>query len=727
MSGIVEQPPRKERELPDSYTCEICGRVFKEASHFTKHKRGALCRKTAQRLAKNKRKKDQGGIFTGDKRYKTNIVHKPYQCNVCGAKFCDKVNVELHLERQHQTKQALWVEVAKNGGFACAECDGWFQDKGDLAEHQRQHMLAYSHQPNRIQQQPIGQRMNMPDRPLGQTHNNNNNNTTTNTFFHEPLQPIQPYHQPHPPPLPPQQVIHNNIPSHISTHNQHIIPQQQQPLPPPVNPGSENSNKDNRVGKVSKYPTMCKWNVCGDCGHKFMDQMNLELHLQRKHPDSFIIETVNLGGGTMLYRTNNSTGDVQHYLTENNTSDVRDKQGNHTFDCVLCGYKATSKNYIMYHLQNIHSTSNTNFIHVLENLDTKKTSKLGKGTGRKASKDPILMEKRHPCDICGEVFLSKAELIRHRIKDKQFVCGVCCHASCSQEQVQQHMATHHPDGRNQVMRAGAAMVCWVCGGGAASLAALDDHLATHGTVTAECEACGKCGRGLCSLTPHMTIQHHNATARVKLTVTRPGNQGIVHTVELTADGTLNAGVSQVPQPSPCTSSGVSTSCSSMMASSTTSEEQPKGNTNTRPAIAAYACSQCGACLTQASDIEAHICGHQASLAPITSTISSTSSKSSKSSPSSSASSQLTTATTTTSTTTLPTVSTVAVRGPGSLEFRCEECGYWREESEPVMRHIQAVHMSGNMVHTVRCATGGVQVYHIHVVTPISILAHKLLG
>ncbi|XP_063601119.1 myc-associated zinc finger protein-like [Penaeus indicus] len=128
--SVLEQVS-KDKQLPDSYTCEVCGRNFKEASHFTKHKRGALCRKLAQRMAKkSKKKKSSTGQELSDRRNKQVLLHKPYQCNVCGAKFCDKVNVELHLERQHNSQQQLWVEVAKNGGFSCAECDRWFKIRG---------------------------------------------------------------------------------------------------------------------------------------------------------------------------------------------------------------------------------------------------------------------------------------------------------------------------------------------------------------------------------------------------------------------------------------------------------------------------------------------------------------------------------------------------------------------------------------------------------------------
>lgn len=695
---VVEQTT-KEKLHPDSYTCEVCGRNFKEASHFTKHKRGALCRKLAQRMAKKtKKRKGSGNQDSADKKNKQRILHKPYQCNVCGAKFCDKVNVELHLERQHNSRQQLWVEVAKSGVFSCAECDRCFQDKGDLAEHQRQHMATYLHHTERLSH---------GGEPQG----------TTVVYYHDTLQQVPTYGQqtqppppPHlpPPPAPtPMAHIHTNMTTILHTPQlppSSIIPVSQannsQPslsthsaLPsiPPLTV-VECVAKGLKNSKTDRLTANSKWNICGECGHKFVDPMNLELHIQRKHPDSYMIETINLGGGTILYKTNNTRSDVQCLITQNGSpnSDLKLNKANpQTFDCILCGYKATSKNYVLFHLQNIHSTSNTDFIHVLETLESGKKGPRGI-KGKKGSQDPLLREQRHVCDACGEVFLSKAELIRHRIKDKQYMCGVCCHASCSQQEVTTHMATHHPHHHTSMT---GGLSCWICGAVSGSASNLDDHLVTHGTIRAECVSCGEYGDRLEALLPHVGVHLPRQSTRVRLTVGRPGQPPLSHTFEVAVDGTIHSGLN------------------TNRTSPVSVEAMP---TRIAPA---YACSECGACLAGAAQLEAHLPLHQVNSIVTTQAAISTNNSG--------------TFTNTTATMGPVTASMTAAIGasvdcvfrvPGSFEFRCEECGFWREDSEPVMRHIQAVHMSGNMLHSVKLQSGLVQIHPIHVVTPISSLS-----
>ncbi|XP_045618314.1 zinc finger protein 624 isoform X2 [Procambarus clarkii] len=694
---VIEQTV-KEKLHPDFYTCEVCGRNFKEASHFTKHKRGALCRKLAQRMAKkNKKKKALGNQDSTDKRNKQRNLHKPYQCNVCGAKFCDKVNVELHLERQHNSRQQLWVEVAKSGGFSCAECDRCFQDKGELTEHQRQHMATYLHHTERL------------------NHGAEAQNTTV-VYYHDPLQqvqaygqqPQQPQHLPPPPAPPPMAHMHTNMTTILHTPQlppASLIPvSQPNNSQPPLSTHSTLSSmpsigivdsvtKGLKNSKTDRLAANSKWNICGDCGHKFVDPMNLELHIQRKHPDSYMIETINLGGGTILYKTNNTRSDVQCLITQTGSanSDLKLNKANpQTFDCILCGYKATSKNYILYHLQNIHSTSNTDFIHVLETLESGKKGVRGI-KGRKGSQDPLLREQRHVCDACGEVFLSKAELIRHRIKDKQYMCGVCCHASCSQQQVTTHMATHHPHHHPSVS---GGLSCWICGSISVSASILDEHLVTHGKISAVCVSCGEGGDRLGALLPHVGVHLPRQSTRIRLTVDRPGQPPSSHTLEVAVDGTIHSGLN-VNRTSPVSVEAVPTRIAP-----------------------AYACSECGACLAGAAQLEAHLQLHQIN--------SVATSQAAVSSSNNSGTFTSTTATMVPVTSSMQSAIGASVdcvfRVPGSFEFRCEECGFWREDSEPVMRHIQAVHMSGNMLHSVKLQSGLVQIHPIHVVTPISSLS-----
>lgn len=717
---VLEQVS-KDKQLPDSYTCEVCGRNFKEASHFTKHKRGALCRKLAQRMAKkSKKKKSSTGQELSDRRNKQVLLHKPYQCNVCGAKFCDKVNVELHLERQHNSQQQLWVEVAKNGGFSCAECDRWFKDKGNLVEHQRQHMASYLQHNNRLNNSE--ERVIVSDRAVLQQPQG-----TTVVYYHDPLQQVQTYsQQPQPPPpphLPPPPVppapppmahTHSNMTSVLHTPQLPagtIFQTSHTNMQPPPTPSQsplpnmsplgvvDNVAKGLKNNKTDKLASNSKWNICGDCGHKFVDPMNLELHIQRKHPDSYMIETVNLGGGTILYKTNNTRSDVQCLITPNNTNNPDIKQSkvnSQTFDCILCGYKATSKSYILYHLQNVHDTNNANFIHVLETLESgKKGSRVPKG--RKGQQDPLLREQRHSCEACGEVFLSKAELIRHRIKDKQYMCGVCCHASCSQQQVTTHMATHHPVNGNSRANVSGPLVCWICGAVSSSAPTLDDHLLTHGAITAECVSCGERAERLGTLIPHVAVHLPQQSTDIRLTVSRLGHSPTVHTLEVAVDGTITIAIT-----SPTVSGNVQVT------------EEPSR------VAPAYACSECGACLAGAAQLEAHLQLHQSN-----GTVTAHSAVSSVNS-SGTFSNTTTTVASEPSMQSPPSVSGISVGGigrvPGSFEFRCEECGFWRQDSEPVMRHIQAVHMSGNMLHSVKLQSGLVQIHPIHVVTPISSLS-----
>ncbi|CAL4142226.1 unnamed protein product [Meganyctiphanes norvegica] len=788
---VIDQSKPKPKALPDSYTCEVCTRVFKEASHYTKHKRGALCRKLAQRLAKQKKKKKSS--LNSDQHEKRKqiptIVHKPYQCNICGAKFCDKVNVELHLERTHNTKQQEWVEITKNGGFSCAECDRWFQNKANLDAHQRQHVLSSGQQ--HPQQQP--DRLNQSVEVATSDNRATNVNSTLTTtaaiatqpasvmyhqqnrmqmYVHPGQHPPPPLHltQP-PPPAPPMVHMHNALPTLLHTpqmplpgtiipasHNLNLVNKpSQMPMitgvsmqnSTPISNVVESGSKNIKMFKNNKFAGNSKWNVCGDCGHKFVDPMNLELHIQRKHPESYMIETVNLGGGTVLYKTNNTSSDIQCFLNENGTSsscktntspeiqgflneNVNNsfidynkqisKTNSQSFDCILCGYKATSRNHIIYHLQNVHTTSNTNFIHVIENLESsKKSAKVQSQIKKSELQDPLLREQRHICEACNETFLSKAELIRHRIKDKKYMCGVCCHASCSQEQVSTHMATHHPvasaeniSSSSNSNNAVSSLICWFCGSLCASVPGLDQHLASHGNLSAECTYCGQQSGTLETLLPHVAIHLPRQTCSIRLTVSRPDQLPVVHMVEVSVDGNVNS-----------TSNGNSSNnqtCSNQNevlqngdkvipenATPSTSRQQP-----------AYACSQCGTCLAEAAQLESHLQLHQNTHTSTKQDLKSMATSSCMTTlPTSSAASALTASTSTSMPSLINQQGCGVTKSPGTIGFRCEECGFWRHESEPVMRHIQTHHMSGNMLHSVKLPTGNVQVYPIYVVTPIS--------
>lgn len=423
-------------------------------------------------------------------------------------------------------------------------------------------------------------------------------------------------------------------------------------------------------------PASTKWNMCGDCGHRFVDPINLELHLQRRHPASRLLDTITIGGNTMLYRTDHTRPDLHAVAL---TTRATNLPTNQTFECLLCGFRATVHTHVTSHLQSVHGTTNTNLIHVVEAPEP--TRKAVRGSQpRRGTKDS---QGRHVCEACGEVFPLRVELIRHRVKEKKYRCGVCCLASCSQEQVSAHMAAHHPGTPTTT----TGLLCWLCGASVYSAANLDHHLKGHGALTAECVECRECRAGLTELLSHLKTHLPLQPSRVRLSLSQTGQPTSTHEVEVTLDGSVY--------------------------SSTTQDPAPVGEAPTAWAALAYACSECGACLAGAAQLEAHLQVHQTSSGPHPAT----------------STHSITTTTTAVAAATgasaTPCLAGAGVsRVPGSLEFRCEECGFWRQDGEPVMKHIQAVHMSGNMLHSVRLPSGLLQVHPIQVVTPISTLASQ---
>lgn len=421
-------------------------------------------------------------------------------------------------------------------------------------------------------------------------------------------------------------------------------------------------------------PGSAKWNMCGDCGHRFVDPMNLELHLQRHHPASRLLDTITITGNTVLYRTDHTRPDLHAAALAAWASTPTGQ----TYECLLCGYRAAIHRHLTSHLQTVHGSASASLIRAVDAPEPTRKASRASQNKRGSSKDS--KGSRQVCEACGEVFPLRAELIRHRVKEKKYRCGVCCLASCSQEQVTAHMAAHHPG----TPATPTGLVCWLCGASMYTAASLDSHLKGHGALGTECVECGEGRPGLVELLPHLKGHLPLQPSRVRLSLAQAGRPTSTHEVEVTLDGSVYSCSSQEPPPS---------------------TEAPA-----TWAAPAYACSECGACLAGAAQLEAHMQLHQ--LGP-------------PSHPSSSTHS-LTNATTTPATTTAPgppcLIGAGVTRVPGSLEFRCEECGFWRQDGEPVMKHIQAVHMSGNMLHSVRLPSGLLQVHPIQVVTPISSLA-----
>ena len=683
------------------YTCGVCGRAFREASHYTKHKRGALCRKLAQRMAKKNKKKKSGNKQEWSDRVRQTAPQKPYLCTVCGAKFFDRGNVELHLERRHHTRQKLWA-MAVQGGGCCPECDRWFPDRSELEQHQQQHQPSYlrTAQPITTTTTPAAPDMVYYPEPLQQVMSYPSQVPASgphlaphHTHPHPHAQPPPTAHMHvsmatsllHPPQLAPPPSL---IPVSSATS---LVPPApapaHAPAPAPAHPpvaslpspaAGEAATKSSRSGRAVR-PGSTKWNMCGDCGHRFVDPINLELHLQRRHPASRLLDTITIAGNTMLYRTDHTRPDLQAVaLTARATLTT-----NQTYECLLCGFRATVHNHVTNHLQSVHGTPNTNLIHVVEATDP--TRKVVRGNqARRTTKDS---QDRHVCEACGEVFPLRVELIRHRVKEKKYRCGVCCLASCSQEQVSAHMAAQHPGTPTTT----TGLACWLCGASVYSAANLDDHLKAHGVLRAECMECRECQAGLTQLLSHLKTHLPLQPSRVRLCLSQNGHPTSTHEVEVTLDGSVYSSTNQNPAP------GVG--------------EVPAW------AALAYACSECGACLAGTAQLEAHLQVHQTSQAthPPTSTHTITTTATAAAAAAAAATAAAAT----------PCLAGAGVcRVPGSLEFRCEECGFWRQDGEPVMKHIQAVHMSGNMLHSVRLPSGLLQVHPIQVVTPITTLASQ---
>ncbi|KAK8383582.1 hypothetical protein O3P69_015805 [Scylla paramamosain] len=601
-----------ERAVPGPYTCGVCGRAFREASHYTKHKRGALCRKLAQRMAKKNKKKRAGNKQDWPDRVRQTAPQKPYECTVCGAKFCDRGNVELHLERRHHTRQKLWV-MAVQGGGCCPECERWFPNRSELEQHQRQHQPAYLR----------------PVQPITTTTTATTTAAPGVVYYPEPLQQLGP---------PPSLIPVSSAPA--------LAPPAPAHPPMATLPSPEVGEAATKASRSSRAvrPGSAKWNMCGDCGHRFVDPINLELHLQRRHPASRLLDTITIAGNTMLYRTDHTRPDLNAVaMTSRNNL-----PSNQTYECLLCGFRATMHSLVTNHLQSVHGTANSNLIHVTETPEP--TRKAVRGSqARQSTKDH---KERHVCEACGEVFPLRVELIRHRVKEKKYRCGVCCLASCSQEQVSAHMAAQHPGTPTTT----TGLACWLCGTLVYSAATLDEHLKSHGILRAECVECRECRAGLSDLLSHLRTHLPLQPSRVRLSLSQTGQPTTTQEVEVALDGSVYSTTSQ--------------------------DAAPGGDTPTAWAALAYACSECGACLAGAAQLEAHLQPRPAWLGAGVS------------------------------------------RVPGSLEFRCEECGFWRQDGEPVMKHIQAVHMSGNMLHSVRLPSGLLQVHPIQVVTPISTLASQ---
>lgn len=813
----------KDKSSQATYKCEMCSRAFKEASHFSKHKRGSLCRKSAQKLGKKRKKFLKEKESLEKKTKPLGCPYKPYQCNLCGAKFLDKVNVELHLERTHQTRQALWLQTSRSGGFACSECDLWFADKIQLRQHQHQQ-----------QHLSVNTSLSQTSNP----HQNDSFTVTPSSFPHQPivpqqshqyyLQPLQHiqtfttnhiHHQLGPPSSPqniqpqmgPSQghslptfvLPHPSNPSQNSplsqpTHQNHqqlisndcLNVQAQVPLSTMNNTPHVNINSPAIVDSSIKLLKMPKFsscssnwtgsrrNICCECGHKFVDPINLELHIQRKHPKD-----------RNMYKTNNCTpGNATQVIAPADSpleevSSTTKMSNNHTFDCILCGFKAISMGHILKHLQNIHNTNNTNFIY---SILTATGTNNEKGTGQKYCKSAgknmpkfTFEESKFKCDSCSREFDIHADLIKHTLRERNFMCGICNFNSCNETSVSSHVYTFHgesirdetiifdrqelsnnypsqklvhsqtninpflssnaearrilhndsecnlhetttsmtgnlisslrqPSKDNEAGTNHPRLLCSVCNFYALSGVALVQHFESHGTVRVTCGKCGESREHFVDLNSHISSKHPGEIIRVSLNMETASADSPISVYMFLITPSLdvtNSCDDDSPNKVKDISKGIILS---------EKDDDDYSYIGEEPI---YACSDCATCLTTNGQLEEHIVLHQIpSKGIIRPSAVSPSSSSNPEQESSSDPNQIVDS--------LTTQTNPLCHKRGTLEFRCHECGFWRVRSGPVLRHIQAVHMSGGIIHSLRLKSGRIKTMTIHVFTPLSPLVQN---
>ena len=425
---------------------------------------------------------------------------------------------------------------------------------------------------------------------------------------------------------------------------------------------------------VKPHPTVAaKWNMCGECGIKFLDVMNLELHVERKHPNLRILGSVDLGEGIVCYKTgvvNSRESDAKSCLTKELS---KESKGFQLHTCSLCNLKSNTLVSMADHMLNVHFLTGKNMMDaILSEGDTSEQPQIHKRTQHKdlssssqtdysdaaahsslgpsrantkanrQSKDLGRSEGSsfddygsNKCHSCQVTFKSSAELIRHRIKDKKHTCVICCYVTCSKQELSEHKKSEHDlsefsstmDDITQLQQ--NKLTCFKCTQEFKKTADFLDHLKIHGSLTGKCEKCGKQDYNVANILIHMTTLHGDYMNKLTITVMSKGKilagtylqtlSGDLMDIVSVSSSTSNKDVDIKPDELTImncvkTRSKAKKRCGEGTDKSKRAKDKdtPSSDSNLTVADAktVYACSHCRVCLVGSHHLENHVMQHQ---------------------------------------------------------------------------------------------------------------------
>lgn len=521
------------------------------------------------------------------------------------------------------------------------------------------------------------------------------------------------------------------------------------------------SRPPTKTEKIETHHPAAKWNMCGECGVKFIDLMNLELHVEKKHPSLKILGSVDFGDGTMCYKTgvyNNDDNNVKTYgkssLKEMNKIPQR-------HSCILCSYSCSVLPSMVNHVISVHSLSGKSMIDSIKSEEGSPSKLNNQNTAcrsesissnKQPNKDdgkPVkaALSGENCCFLCHTSFRSSAELIRHRIKDKKHVCGVCCYVTCSRDVLSEHVTWEHnmsnTSEQDGVMFSDLAhtLTCWRCDEGFLKTSEFIEHLKTHGSLIARCEKCGKQDYNIANILIHMTTLHPDFINRLSVSVASKGKSLSCSYLQTLSGDLIDLSCLQSAESSSTASKSSNDDTTNNNANDSLKPVDENRINCTANALRdpdcnkAFACSQCMVCFYGSSSLESHLKQHQdcnshsnlvikrspseertsPSLLPKTLAPRHATNSTSNNSLSKSASKKKSTKGKAINNDKKIGLFSV----PLTCGFKCEECGLTKDTSDVIVNHIRKVHISGNLVHMVNGKRGAVKEYPIYIVTPIS--------